>query len=188
MVRSEARLMADMADYYDERTEDFTPDDVGMNPGSRRTYSFDEVKANNAAARRRQVMKPSRSELLKAKANAEALLGQLEEQIQEIDEALEVAYPAEPGPNHDRFSVLVQFGGPRSKKYEFLLLRSGGKWFTTGTGNDTKVFESWTALLDWLDGPDVRWHSDLQRLKVDMTAWDLRRGELVFNDKGEAPF
>jgi hypothetical protein len=178
--------MGNMADYYDEPTDDFDPDD--SNRAERRRYTMDQVKSNNAAARKGRTMNRSRGDLLKAQATAQALLGQLEEELQEIEEALEVAYPAEPGPGHNRFSVLVQYGGPRSKKYEFLLLRCGGKWFTTGASEDSAAFENWNALLDWLDGPDVKWHSDLQRLKLDVVAWDLRKGELVGNNEGEAPF
>jgi hypothetical protein len=180
--------MGDMADYYDDRTDDFLTREETHPQRPRQTYSFDQVKANNAAARRRTATKPSRSELLKAKANAEALLGQLEEEIQEIDEALDAARPAEPSAGHDRFSVMVQFGGPRSKKYEFLLLRAGGKWYTTGATENCAAFEDWTALMEWLEGPDVRWHSDLQRLALANEAWSLSRGELIHNGNGEAPF
>lgn len=180
--------MGDMAEYYDERTDDMSFAEREETYPQRQRYTIDEVRRNNQAARRQTPMQPSRNELLKAKATAKALLGQLEEELEEIEEKLAVAYPAEPGQGHDRFRVLVQFGGPRSKKYEFLLLRSMGKWFTTGTADENKVFPSWAALLDWLDGPDVRWHSDLQRLKLDAVAWHLRTGELIGNDEGESPF
>lgn len=153
-----------------------------------RSYTMDEVRANNAKARGRGALKENRAALMEKRRLAELLLDQIEEEIYDINERLEKAKPAEPGPGHDRFSVLVKFGGPRSKEYEFLLLRSGGKWFTTGTSVQAKVFESWDALVDWLEGSDVKWHSDLQRLTLSSEAWSLQTGALIVNGNGEAPF
>lgn len=153
-----------------------------------RSYTIDEVRANNAKARSKGALKESRATLIEKRRLAELLLDQIEEEIYEIDERLEKAKPAEPGPGHDRFSLLVQYGGPKSQKYEFLLLRKGKTWYTTGAGVDAKVFQSWDAVVDWIEGPNIKWHSDLQRLTLSSEAWSLESGTLVSNGNGEAPF
>ena len=153
-----------------------------------RSYTIDEVRANNAKARSKGALKESRATLIEKRRLAELLLDQIEEEICEIDERLEKAKPAEPGPGHDRFSLLVQYGGPKSQKYEFLLLRKGKTWYTTGAGVDAKVFQSWDAVVDWIEGPNIKWHSDLQRLTLSSEAWSLESGTLVSNGNGEAPF
>jgi len=129
----------------------------------------------------------ARAALENEKTNALELIAKLQARVGDLDEKLAEAYPAEPGPGHDRFSVKVKFED-YGKEYEFLLLRNAGRWFTTGTSKQTQVFRNWAALVDWLQGQDVFWHSDLQRLKLDNVAWNLGSGELAFNDLGEDPF
>ncbi|HBH59932.1 MAG TPA: hypothetical protein DDY41_17760 [Arthrobacter bacterium] len=57
-----------------------------------------------------------------------------------------------PPPAHgsDMFQTLVQFT-PGSSTYSYLLIRSGGRWYTTGTHEDQKMFKSWEALCAWLN-------------------------------------
>lgn len=58
--------------------------------------------------------------------------------------------PVLPAPElGDRFSMVVRFPG-QSKTYEFLLIRVNGFWYTTGTTNETKRFNSWEALVKWV--------------------------------------
>lgn len=133
------------------------------------------------------VKRTTREDLLKEKKAAEALLESVEARIADIDAALEKAKIAEPGYGHDRFSLQVKFAR-NGTVYEFLLLRSNGRWFTTGSGSEVKVFMNWDAFLAWINKPEIVWHSDLQRLKLDTCAWSLSRGELIVNDQGEPPF
>lgn len=73
--------------------------------------------------------------------------------------------PDEPPARHDMFRVAVQFSA-RGPQYSYLLTRSGGRWFTTGTKEEHKVFPSWAALCEWLNG--TYWHSRLDVLGVDL--------------------
>lgn len=74
------------------------------------------------------------------------------------------AIPAEPQDPFVMFSVSVKFKmhGP---SYHFLILKSGGHYWTTGTKKDQQVFSSWETLCEWLEGPEVYSHSDLVILK-----------------------
>lgn len=63
----------------------------------------------------------------------------------------------------DMFRVAVQFGAGQTV-YTYLLARSGDRWFTTGTREEHKVFESWDALCAWLN--TTYWHSNVERLVV----------------------
>jgi hypothetical protein len=72
-------------------------------------------------------------------------------------------YPKVPSKaDGDMYMIDVKFD-PAGKTYRFLLLRTPNGWYTTGTG-DTAHFETWTALVDWLRGPDVHWHGAMQKL------------------------
>lgn len=74
--------------------------------------------------------------------------------------------PAEPQRNAgNNFKVNVRFV-LRGKLYSYLLLRTGlgGRWYTTGTHDDQKVFENWEALVAWLRGPDIAQHGAVIRL------------------------
>jgi len=74
----------------------------------------------------------------------------------------------EPPPGADRFTIQVKFG--RSEKtYTYLLLRSGGDWYSTGGTQ----FKSWDAVVRWLHGPRIVWHSPLYALQIPARAKPL---------------
>lgn len=60
------------------------------------------------------------------------------------------------------FIVDVMFR-PGGKIYRFLLLQTHKGWYTTGVDKHD-YFKDWSALLDWLEGPDVHGHSSMLRL------------------------
>jgi hypothetical protein len=82
--------------------------------------------------------------------------------------------PEPPREAGNYFRVIVMF--PRNRKtYTYLLLRTehGGRWFTTGTHDDQKVFADWDAFMEWLNGPDVASHSNIVRLEDPTKTWGL---------------
>lgn len=94
--------------------------------------------------------------------NAE-LQDQLRKRRIELEKDMKTAIPVEPH-TFTMFSVDVKFS-MRGKSYQFLILRAGTKYFTTGSTDKSAVFESWEALVNWLEGPDVYAHSDLEILQ-----------------------
>jgi hypothetical protein len=115
---------------------------------------------------------------------AASLADRQEELLAELDKAK--AAPGEPRQS-DRYSVEVKFAS-HGKKYEFLLLRSpDGAWYTTGTGAQVKRLRDWAALVAWLQGPDVHWHSDLRVLTKSAQVYSLQQG-WGMDDGGDAPF
>jgi hypothetical protein len=91
----------------------------------------------------------------------------LDDRVRELRTKIHnITYPPAPAKSiGDRFKVLVQFeqGGT---KYEFLLLRTDKGWYTTGKTEDGGYFGTWKDLIDFLRGPDIYWHSPIQRLQV----------------------
>lgn len=78
----------------------------------------------------------------------------------------------EPGPESDAFAIDVKFS-TRGKPYRFLLLRTPGGWYTTGRAPENSFFPTWAALVAWLEGPDVAWHSALISLSMhQIVAWN----------------
>jgi hypothetical protein len=73
--------------------------------------------------------------------------------IRDLQVELRKAGPEEP--KASRLTVSIWFT-PRGKRYEYLMMRPPGssKWFTTGHGSDA-VFNTWSDVLAWLNGPDV---------------------------------
>lgn len=47
--------------------------------------------------------------------------------------------------------------------YTFLIVQTPAGYYTTGTYKNAH-FSTWDALLDWLDAPDVQWHSGIEIL------------------------
>lgn len=115
------------------------------------------------------------------------LIKQLRVRRQDLQRQAATAIPAEPPSNCTMFSVDVQFKF-RGKRYQFLVLRSGSKYFTTGSGPEHKKFENWAALCAWLEGPDVYTHSDLEVLKSGGTAVSFESGGLVTLSPDPVPF
>lgn len=71
-----------------------------------------------------------------------------------------------PAPPEDQaaWTIEVRFteGG---KFYNYLILRHGGRFYTTGTNVQDSVFHSWDSLLNWLDS--AAGHSALIPLRAD---------------------
>jgi hypothetical protein len=97
------------------------------------------------------------------------------------------ALPAEPPSSCTMFAVSVMFK-MRGQRYTFLILRSGGRYWTTGTKEGQMVFSSWDALCEWLEGPDVYDHSDIEVLKGAGMQVSFDTGTLVSEDTKQAPF
>jgi hypothetical protein len=71
-------------------------------------------------------------------------------EIANLEAKVKAQRPKAPPSHQNRWAIDVRFreGG---MLYTFLILRAGGKFYTTGTGDD-KVFFGWDELLHWLDG------------------------------------
>jgi len=114
-----------------------------------------------------------RKEPSDADARRAALEGiaKLQQFIAELD-AKASAIPPEPHGDDQRFSVLVRFKQPGSRKiapktYEFLILQTPGGYYTTG--GDSGYYPTWEALVRWLRGPRVAWHSAVRPLRINDT-------------------
>ena len=97
------------------------------------------------------------------------------------------AIPSEPPPNFTMFTVAVRFK-MRGTRYQFLILRHGGVYFTTGGRPEHAQFSSWEALCEWLEGPEVYDHSDLEILKASNAAVSFTSGAIETAPIGEPPF
>ena len=112
--------------------------------------------------------------LLKNLAFSENRVMKVAEEIRELaaKEAKQYQYPPEPSAlGGDRFTVSLQYVQD-GVVYEYLVLRKNGRWYTTGL-NDSS-FASWEKFIDWLERPEVYWHSSLSRL--------ARSGSLVLDE------
>lgn len=90
------------------------------------------------------------------------LMAELRTRRHQLQRDLRKAIPAEPR-GHTMFTVAVRFT-MHGQHYQYLILRNGEKYFTTGTKDPQKMFTSWAALCEWLEGPDVYSHSNLEIL------------------------
>jgi hypothetical protein len=70
--------------------------------------------------------------------------------------------PPAPPIYESMFKLVVRFdrNGP---EYTYLLMRFGGKFYTTGTQENQKVFKDWEALVTWLR-EETYAHSELVAL------------------------
>lgn len=115
------------------------------------------------------------------------LMSALRTRRNQLKKQMQTALPAEP-PNHTMFTVSVRFK-MRGQRYQFLILKSAGHYWTTGTKKDQQVFSSWEALCEWLEGPDVYDHSDLEILQSSGKAVSFTSGAIERMDPaGEPPF
>lgn len=79
----------------------------------------------------------------------------------------------------DMFRVIVGFS-TQGPNYTYLLARVGDRWFTTGTAEDQKKFDSWEKLCEWINS--TARHSPVERLQVTgKTNWPTEH-------TGEVPF
>lgn len=106
-------------------------------------------------------MAPTNSKLIAAKQMRDSAQALLDEAAKLEKQAKQEELPPVPTGNFWRVDVKFSPGG---STYTYLLLRHGQKWYTTGVDERTAVFKSWNALWEWLEGPDVYSHSELQRL------------------------
>jgi len=108
------------------------------------------------------------SEALAIAAAAKRIAGeQLIEEANELEARAAVLRRPEPSKGQGRWAIDVRFttGG---KLYQFLVLRAGNRYYTTGTG-EASVFPSWRSFLAWLDANVVE-HSAMIPLESDFSA------------------
>jgi hypothetical protein len=102
-------------------------------------------------------------------------LGYLAERIAELDKKVK-ARRTPPDSKQFAWSIDVRFT-PDGKLYQYLILRAGEVFYTTGTGLDGK-FYTWGTLLEWLDG--MASHSAMIPMRTDYemkAPLEGRRGE-----------
>lgn len=192
--------MGDMADYYDDR--DDYPGYGTYQPRPRRARTnrtalhpryglpIQAVRGGIQYPKPKGPTMPER--LTKAQIEHELrlndqLLKELRSRRQDLQRQAQTALPAEP-PNYTMFTVSVRFK-MRGQRYQFLILRSGKKYFTTGTKVEHRMFDSWEKLCEWLEGPDVYDHSDLEILQSSGKAVSFTSGAIERMDPiGEPPF
>lgn len=146
--------MGDMADYYDERT-DAAP---YILPGARRRST---PKGKPVALSPKQKVRRLEAEL-DANLNLQQTLADEAQKLREEIRKADIPGPP-PTSAGTMFRVEVQFTA-RGMTYTYLLTRSGGRWYTTGTAEDQKMFKSWEALCAWLNS--TYWHGNLDQLEV----------------------
>lgn len=100
----------------------------------------------------------------------------LNKQIEDVAAQIKAAQTLPPPPAEQAmWSINVRFS-PGGRAYRFLILRVGDRFFTTGTGDQSR-FESWRELVDWLG--TVHEHGPLRPLRTDFegaVALDVRAG------------
>lgn len=102
--------------------------------------------------------------LLDQLAEAENRVMGLAEDIRELVTKEGKQYPPEPSASSGkRFTVSLKFT-PNGPVYEYLVLRSNDRWYTTGTVDS--YFGSWKEFIDWLQRPEVYWHSSFSPLRI----------------------
>lgn len=116
-----------------------------------------------------------------------SLIQQLRERQQDLLRAQKVALPAEPPSSYTMFTVSLRFK-MRGQRYQFLILRSAGHYFTTGTKKDQQVFSSWDSLCEWLEGPEVYDHTNIEILTGSGQVVDFNTGTIVAEDNQTPPY
>lgn len=104
----------------------------------------------------------------------------------ELQRQAKTALPVEPH-TFSMFTIDVKFK-MRGKSYQFLVLRTAGGYFTTGNAKHG-YFPTWEKFCEWLEGPDVYNHSDLEILQSSGKAVSFTSGAIERMDPaGEPPF
>lgn len=168
---------------YNAKTDQWLPAGDPRLPKPKRSNGWNQVNT-----RQKATTMPKR--LTKAQIDHELrvndqLIKELRNRRQDLQRQAQTALPAEP-PNCTMFKVRVQFkrGG---RLYEYLILKSGGHYWTTGTKQDQQVFSSWETLCEWLEGPDVYSHSDIHILQNTGRVVSFTSGSIESTDE-QAPF
>jgi hypothetical protein len=99
---------------------------------------------------------------LDANLTLQQVLKQEEERLRQDIRKADVPNPPPPSAGN-MFRVIVQFASGQPM-YTYLLARNGDRWYTTGTKDDQKLFDSWEKLCDWLNA--TYWHSHVERLVI----------------------
>jgi hypothetical protein len=115
------------------------------------------------------------------------LIQTLRKRQEDLLAAQKVALPAEPPSSYTMFTVGVRFT-MRGKRYQFLVLRSGRQYWTTGTGAEHKRFDSWEKLCEWLEGPTVYDHTNIEILTGSGQVVDFNTGTIVPEDNQTPPY
>lgn len=115
------------------------------------------------------------------------LIEKLRERQVELLAQQKVALPAEPPSSCTMFTVSVRFK-MRGRRYQFLILRSGGRYWTTGTSPGHKRFDSWEKLCNWLEGPEVYDHTNIEILTGSGQVVDFNTGTIVSEDNQTPPY
>lgn len=169
--------MGDMAEYYDERDSDvcggFSPFQQFANDVHTGTVRRGGIRYPQPTKKGTRTMTTSsdRIELQKALDLRETL----NQRISLLQEKV-AQRPEEPSAAHgDAFAIDVKYS-TRGTRYRFLFQRGPkGGWFSTGQKSDNSYFPTWDALVDWLNGPDVAWHSALVALNMGPIVMDASK-------------
>lgn len=93
-------------------------------------------------------------------ASQEALVYRLGQELKQAQATLEeLKTPPQPLGDMVRFSIQYEYYG---KRYEYLAIKVGGRWFTTGA-TCPKLGYTWKQLLDL--SKDAYWKSSIAELK-----------------------
>lgn len=120
--------------------------------------------------------KETRQQLATKIDRATATRSALGEDIVRWREQMKTAVPNPPAAT--MFTVDVRFS-LRGNTYQFLVLRHGDRWYTTGSKAEHKMFPSWAAFVEWLESEEVYSHSDLEVLQAAGHAFNLDTGAYV---------
>lgn len=167
--------MGDMAEYYDDRDSDiYNPKDDRWYPRGhpsapkpRRRNGWNQV---NTPSKGKPVALTGKQKLRKLESELEANLSlqrRLREEAADLrNDIKKVDVPDEPPVNAgNMFLVEIQYtGGTNATMYEYLLMRCGKRWYTTGVKDEHKIFNSWLELCTWLNS--TYWHGGLSTLGV----------------------
>lgn len=186
--------MGDMADYYDDRDEQiprgrYYPDNIladtfiGRVPIAVQRGGIQYPKPKETHMAEPRMTKAQIEHELRVNTD---LLAELRKRRVELQEQKAKAIPGEPR-TFSMFSVAVRFK-MRGKFYQYLILRNGTQYFTTGTKDGQKMFPSWEALVAWLEGPDVYSHSDLEILSSAGKVVSFTSGAVERTGQTPAPF
>lgn len=175
------------AQLYNPKTDQWLPPGDPRLPKrsyAKRTPKDQRVRSTKGTTMPERLTKAQIKHELEVNEQLRRTLAQRRRQLQQLDLT---AFPVEPPNNCTMFTVDVKFQF-RGKRYQFLILRSGGKYFTTGTSPTHQKFETWEDLCKWLEGDDVYSHSNLEVLKSAGVVVSFESGGLETIPTEDVPF
>lgn len=166
--------MGDMADYYDDRndpvevyhsqTDQWLPRGDPRLPKPRRSNAWNGHLPTRKAHTMGLTPK-AKVRKLEAELDSNLTLQQaLRKEEAALRQDIKLADRPEPTPSMGTkwwISVMFKAGG---HEYDFLILRVGQTYYTTGT-NNSGVFPSWEAFVAWLDSETI-YHSAMVPLNT----------------------